>query len=39
MNKYTIEDIKKDGMLLKYIEYKTNEICLEAVKQNGYAIG
>ena len=33
-----LEAVKKNGLLLKYVENKTDEICLEAVKKNGLAL-
>jgi hypothetical protein len=30
--------VKKDGMILEFIENQTMEICLAAVNQNGWAL-
>lgn len=37
---YTIEDLKENGLLLEHFDAKdkTEEACIEAVKQNGYAL-
>jgi len=33
-----LEEIKKDGMMLRYVKDQTLEICLAAVRQNGHAL-
>jgi hypothetical protein len=33
-----LSEIKQDGLLLKYVKNQTNEICLEAVRQNVHAL-
>lgn len=33
-----LDMVKKNGLKLKHVENQTEEICLEAVKQNGLAL-
>ena len=33
-----MEAVKKNGIALEYVKEQTSEICMEAVKQNGYGI-
>lgn len=33
-----LEEVKRDGLLLKHMKNQTPEICLAAVKQNGLAL-
>ena len=38
MEKITAEDLKINGLLLKFLEKQTEELCLTAVQQNGLAL-
>lgn len=38
MNNIELKDLMSNGLLLKFVENQTEELCLVAVKQNGLAL-